>query len=141
MRISTVVKAVVAPILVGMAIAPVTPAAAQSSGETSPDGGGISVKDADHGQIVLRRVGERAVPFDPVVGPPERSVLRRDGSKAAPFISDRDPSTAGTGSDGFDWGDAAIGAAGAVVAMLLASTARAAAQRRRRSGVHPTVAT
>ena len=44
--------------------------------------------------------------------------LRRDGSKAVPFVADlgpRAPATAG----GFDWGDAAIGAGAITGAMVL----------------------
>jgi hypothetical protein len=86
---------------------------------------------------VLRRDGERAVPFDPVIGRGDAPVLRRDGSKAVPFVSSPDEATISAASSEFDWGDAAIGAAGAIGMMLLASKVRAAAHRRRRSGVRP----
>jgi hypothetical protein len=65
-------------------------------------------------------------------------VVRRDGSKADPFVANvssaaaPSPST-GSGS-GFDWGDAAIGAGiGALAAMALAGAL--IGMRRRRTGV------
>jgi hypothetical protein len=42
-------------------------------------------------------------------------VLHRDGSKAEPFVADvSTPSVAATPGDGFDWGDAVIGAGAAL---------------------------
>ncbi len=37
-------------------------------------------------------------------------VLRRDGAQAVPFVADVGPPKAPATSDGFDWGDAGIGA-------------------------------
>jgi hypothetical protein len=72
-------------------------------------------------------------------------VLRRDGSKAVPFVRSASPSPSvavpsAAAPDGFDWGDAAIGAAGAMVVALLASGALVLTKRRRHAGVRPTVA-
>ena len=45
-------------------------------------------------------------------------VLRRDGSKADPFVADLAP-TGTPAADGFDWGDAAVGlGAGLIVGVL-----------------------
>jgi len=44
-------------------------------------------------------------------GGPQLAALRRDGSKAEPFVANVDSTpTASASGDGFDWGDAAIGA-------------------------------
>jgi hypothetical protein len=67
----------------------------------------------------LRRDGSKAVPFvaevdkpaGPTAGDP---ALRRDGSKAAPFVVGLEPNIAAPAADGFDWGDAAVGAAAAI---------------------------
>jgi MYXO-CTERM domain-containing protein len=60
-------------------------------------------------------------------------VLRRDGDRAVPFVPSLGP--AGTAKpDAFDWGDAAIGGGGALGLMALAMAAGAAVHRRRRSG-------
>jgi hypothetical protein len=50
--------------------------------------------------------------------------LRRDGAKAVPFVIDRAPASA----DGFDWGDAGIGAA--VAGLVLGATSALAARDR-----------
>lgn len=54
--------------------------------------------------------------------PASAMTLRRDGSKAVPFVAERtdaDSPSTGAASDGFDWSDAAIGAAlGAGAALL-----------------------
>jgi hypothetical protein len=107
MRTSTFTKATVS-ILIGVAIAPVAPAAAQS-GPATPDRAGAAIERTHRDQIVLRRDGSRAVPFVAQVGPPA----------AVPA------------EEGFDWGDAAIGAAGAYALILLASGAVVLIRRRR----------
>ena len=66
----------------------------------------------------LHRDGSKAVPFvaevssasGPTAGVP---VLRRDGSQAVPFVTGLEP-VAAPAADGFDWGDAAVGAAAAL---------------------------
>ena len=90
----------------------------------------------------LRRDGSKALPFVAHVGKQAQTsssarVLRRDGSKAEPLVIPFEPDTTATtaASPGFDWGAAAIGAAAAVGLILLGSTAWIAAHRRRRSGV------
>ena len=64
----------------------------------------------------------------PVVGAP---LLRRNGSIAEPFLAQVGPPAAPPAADGFDWGDAAIGAVGAYVLILLASGAVVLIRRRR----------
>jgi hypothetical protein len=78
---------------------------------------------------------------DDPAGPPSAStsptpqntvVVRRDGSAAVPFVADvsNESSTAAAGS-GFDWGDAAIGAGGALgIIALLGAGALAIRSRR-----------
>jgi hypothetical protein len=89
--------------------------------------------------ITLRRDGSKAVPFvaDVSKDTADRSggpTLRRDGSKAVPFVADvsgqSDAETA-IASDGFDWGDAAIGAGLGAAAVLLALAAASAVRGRR----------
>ena len=46
---------------------------------------------------------------DDYAGPSAGIILRRDGSQAVPFVADVRPEATATG-DGFDWGDAGIGA-------------------------------
>jgi uncharacterized iron-regulated membrane protein len=125
MRTSTFTKAIVS-ILVGAAIAPVAPAVAQSGGPPGQDPAAAATERTHGDQIVLRRDGDRAIPFDPVVG---ASVLRRDGSVAEPFLTQVGPPL--PAADGFDWGDAAIGAAGAYALILLAAGAVVLIRRRR----------
>jgi hypothetical protein len=106
-------------IIAGLAACTVAALAAPASGQT------------------LHRDGSKAVPFVANVSKQADAssgglVLRRDGSKAVPVVL---PDTAATAPDGFNWGDAAIGAAAAVGLMLLAATSWLAARRRRRPGV------
>jgi len=71
---------------------------------------------AKSNDLTLRRDGSKAVPFVTDVSSSGR-VLHRDGSKAVPFVADlgtKAPSTV----DGFDWGDAGIGA-GAAFALTI----------------------
>ncbi len=49
-------------------------------------------------------------------------VLRRDGSQAVPFVADVGPEATAT-SDGFDWGDAGIGATSMLVLAAIAAGA------------------
>jgi uncharacterized iron-regulated membrane protein len=127
MRTSTFTKATVS-ILVGAAIVSVAPAAAQNGGAPGPDSVATATARTHGDQIALRRDGDRAVPFDPVVGAP---LLRRNGSIAEPFLAQVGPPLTVSAADGFDWGDAAIGAAGAYVLILLVSGAVVLIRRRR----------
>jgi uncharacterized iron-regulated membrane protein len=127
MRSSKFTKAT-ASILVGAAIVSVAPAAAQNGGAPEPDSAATATARTQGDQIALRRDGDRAVPFDPVVGAP---LLRRNGSIAEPFLAQVGPPAAPPAVDGFDWGDAAIGAVGAYVLILLASGAVVLVRRRR----------
>ncbi|MGH2960972.1 MAG: hypothetical protein ACRDL3_02085, partial [Solirubrobacterales bacterium] len=60
-----------------------------------------------------------AVLATPAWGQGDDLTLRRDGSKAVPFVADLDPEPAAAG-DGFDWSDAAIGAGLGAAAVALA---------------------
>jgi hypothetical protein len=88
-------------IITGLAACTVAAVAAPASGQT------------------MRRDGSKAVPFvanvsnpvGPTAGDPH---LRRDGSKAVPFVVDPAANVRPTTADGFDWGDAAVGAAAAI---------------------------
>lgn len=88
------------------------------------------------GDVVLHRDGSKAVPFqaNPAASQPyHRVVLRRDGSKADPFVANLAP-TRTAAADGFDWGDAAVGAgAGLIVALLGVAATGAYAGRRART--------
>ena len=69
-----------------------------------------------NGSVRLHRDGSQTVPFVAEVGTGATAssngpALRRDGSKAVPFVAQLE-STAPSAADGFDWGDAAIGAGG-----------------------------
>jgi hypothetical protein len=77
--------------------------------------------------LTLRRDGSKAVPFVEDLRPGlSKLTLRRDGSKAVPFVEDLRPGLSrrssepsiGSPADGFDWGDAAIGAGLGGVAVL-----------------------
>jgi hypothetical protein len=68
---------------------------------------------------------------------PEAVVLRRDGDRSTKFVAEASPEAtkpAGGSGDGFDWGDAAIGAgAGLLAVALVASGTGAVTGRRRRT--------
>ena len=75
----------------------------------------------------LRRDGSKAVPFVAVVAPEAGDshngpALRRDGSKAVPVVADLDPQPTAE-ADGFDWGTAGIGAGIGALAAVLAGVA------------------
>lgn len=117
-RIGTIATTIAA-ILVGAAIAAVIPAVAQSyPAPGAPEQAGVPVQNPDQDQIVLRRDGDRAVPFDPVIAHGDKLVLRRDGSEAVPFVAEINPQA---GNSGFDWSYVLIGAGSALALMLLAA--------------------
>jgi hypothetical protein len=122
MRTATVTTGV-ALILIGAAIAWAAPAAGQGIAGGAPERTG-SQAQSDQGQVVLRRDGARAAPFDPMI-----PVLRRDGAQAAPFVPQVGPATVAV-DQGFHWDDALIGAAGAYALILLASGAFLLLRRR-----------
>jgi hypothetical protein len=72
----------------------------------------------------LRRDGSKAVPFVANVGekPVDSPALRRDGAKAVPFVADLDPEPAAD-SQGFDWRAAGIAVGVGAVALVLAAAA------------------
>jgi hypothetical protein len=108
-----------------LAAAAVAPAAAQ---------GGPSDDRGSGNQIVLHRDGERAVPFEAVVGGGQPA-LPRDGSQAVPFVAEVGPQT-GPADPGFQWGDALIGA-GFACALMMLSAGALRALRRHRPGPGP----
>ena len=61
-------------------------------------------------------------------------VLRRDGSKAVPFVSDLGRKAPGT-PDAFDWGDAAIGA-GAIIGVIALGIGGVLGTRRLKASPH-----
>ena len=129
MRTSTITT-MTAAILVGAALALVIPAAAQSDPADVPDQAGSPMKEAHRDQIVLRRDGDKAVPFDPVIGAGGELALRRDGSKAVPFVAETG-SQASPSSSGFDWGGAVMVGGSAVGLMLLGAGALVLVRRGR----------
>ena len=103
MRTSAMTRKTVA-ILVGAAIVPVTPAIGAGRPCRDPGSRRPPAQSADHDQIVLRRNGDRAVPFDPVIGagisPPcaatDRRRSRSQQRSARPRASPATASTGGT---------------------------------------------
>jgi hypothetical protein len=66
--------------------------------------------------------------------------LHRDGSKATPFVADVGPEPTGAPGDGFDWGDAAIGAGAVALAACMAMIAAGGVGGRRNRTSQPTAA-
>jgi hypothetical protein len=66
-------------------------------------------------------------------------VLRRDGSKAAPFVPNTGASVGSTEPNGFDWADAAVGAGSAFGVVLIASGVLMLTRRRHHADAQPTV--
>lgn len=100
-----------------VAIAVAIPAAAGASPATEPTQ--FSASSAAHPQLASS-------------GTP---VLRRDGSKAVPFVADPGPKAPGT-DGGFDWGDAAIGA-GVVTGVIALGLGAVIGTRRRKASPQP----
>ena len=64
--------------------------------------------------------------------------LHRDGSKAEPFVADVSPSVPAVESgNGFDWGDAMIGAGGAIALIAVVGAGAGALTVRSRRHVEP----
>ena len=96
--------------------------------------------------VTLRRDGSKAVPVVAEVGTytADRSAgiaLRRDGSKAVPLVAEVSGQRGGdlaretaSGTDGFHWGDAAIGAGLGAAAALLVVGVVGAVRRRSSTG-------
>lgn len=123
MRTATVTTGA-AMILIGAAIAWAAPAAGHGGAGAAPEPAASQTQGGDHDQLVLRRDGDRAEAFDPGI-----PVLRRSGAHAVPFVAQAGP-PAGAVNEGFHWGDALIGAAGAYALILLASGAFLLLRRR-----------
>jgi len=85
MRKAMVIRGAAA-ILIGAAIAPTTAVSAQNGATATPDRARSQPQSTSHERIVLRRDGDRAVRFDPVIGAGAQPALRRDGSRAVPFV-------------------------------------------------------
>lgn len=109
-------------------------APAAGDGGRANDGPVATAVAPHHGKVVLRRDGSKAVPFDSATRPADEPALRRDGSKAEPFIAEVDQK-AGVANEGFNWGDAMVGAGGAFGLMLLTSGALVLV-RHRSAGAH-----
>jgi hypothetical protein len=62
-------------------------------------------------------------------------VLRRDGSKATPFVADLEP--AGSTAGGFDWGDAGVGAGAALLLTMSGVGGAMLVRNRRHRGERP----
>jgi hypothetical protein len=73
---------------------------------------------------------------DNPAGSGEALVLHRDGSKAVPFVADVSAPRVVVAPDGFDWGDALIGA-GAALAIVALSGSGLTLRRRRALGTAP----
>ena len=81
-----------------------------------------------------------ATPGVPATGSDdEKVIVRRDGSSAVPFVPYVGGSSTVTERDGFDWGDAAIGAGSAFSVLLLASAVLVMTRRRAQPGMRTTV--
>jgi hypothetical protein len=119
-----------AAMLIGVAMAPVTSAVAQEGAAATQKPAGSEAPAADRDQSTLRRDGDRAVRFDPVISAADQPVLRRDGSKAVPFETG---APAAAADESFHWGDALIGAASACALILLGLAALGLIRRRRPS--------
>jgi hypothetical protein len=120
MRISTSMRAT-AIALVGLALVSAAPAMGaddrtQAAPAASPAGG-------DDGGVIIRRAGP----------------LNRIDSTPVRLVPDLRPSSSASGRDGFDWGDAVIGAGAAFGVLLLASGAIALTRRRGHHETQPTV--
>jgi hypothetical protein len=113
MRKATIMT-VTAALLVGAAIAPLTAAGAKNGNPAATDQGGAAARGT---QVVLRRDGESAARFEPVVGAAHTPALRRDGTKAAPFLAEASQ-PASSADSGFDWGHATIAAISAGLILL-----------------------
>jgi hypothetical protein len=98
--------------------------------------GTIALLAAPAAGQTLRRDGSKAAPFVADVSTQAGAlssdpVLRRDGSKAVPFVAPVEPDATAASGDGFDPGDAAIGAGlGAVAVLTVIGGARAVRVRR-----------
>lgn len=117
----TISKAMGATVVALVAVVLVTAAPAVGADPAPQATSGASAAGGDEGGIIIRREG----PLD------------RIGSTPEIFVPEVTPSSRTTQADGFDWGDAAIGAGGAFVVMLLASGA--VSLTRRRGATQPTV--
>ena len=120
-----------------VALASAVPAAADSGRSNGTPGASAG---AQH-RVVLHRDGSIAVPFrgDSATTKSNEPVLRRDGSQAEAFVPGIGTPVRATGSDRFDWGDAAVGAASAFGLVLVACGGLILVRRSRRADIQPTV--
>jgi hypothetical protein len=148
-------------VLVVSAIAPAAPAAAgvygplTESPQNAPrnDSNAQRNESSDYGSVnaIVPPVSEPSsaeptyASANAITGPPSGepansdAVLIRDGSQAVPFVANVGPeaaASAGDSGDGFDWGDAALGA-GAAMAGLFGIGAAVLLATRRRTGMSP----
>jgi hypothetical protein len=105
---------------------------AQSNDATrTPTELGQSVPTAQSNDLATRtptEVGQSVPTGDSVT-----VAMRRDASQAVPFLASVGPTTTSASSDGFDWGDAAIGAASMLGLVAVGLGGLALLSRRRRA--------
>ena len=120
----TIVTRTAVAILIGAAATPVAVAAAQDAraDRVRRPAGRIRRRSCCAAMATARCA------FDPVIRAGREPVLRRDGSKAVAFGTDRPEAS---GNDGFHWGDALIGATGSLGLIALASGALLLITRKR----------
>lgn len=132
---TSTITTTIATILVGATIALVPSALGQdgSAGPSDPVGSPAQARE----QIVLRLLRRdqavQADQADPVAGAGDNLVLRRDGSKAVPFVAEIG-SEADRASSGFDFGNAVVVVV-IVLGLILLGTAALLLVRRGRPGV------
>jgi hypothetical protein len=124
MRISRSMRAAGIALVTGVALvatAPTVGASPADSGATSASPTSASSGGGDNSPIIIRREG----PLGSIESTP------------APVVPDLSSSSGAGASDGFDWGDAAIGAGAALSLVLLASGALLVTRRRGQAETQP----
>jgi hypothetical protein len=123
--------------LAGAAVVSAAPAAGDSGRRSGAPSASAGVQH--EGNLVIRRDGSIAVPFraHPGTEQGKEPIFRRDGSRAVRFVPSTGSSVAGAETDRFDWGDAAIGAAGAFGLVLVGFGTLALVRRSRQADVRP----
>jgi hypothetical protein len=118
--------------LVAVVIAAAGPTAAGAYTETG-DGSETAAAGNPPESVIIPRLPRSAGEATPFVAEVGTEALRRDPGQATQFVGELAPEAAPPG-DGFDWGDAAIGAgAGLLAAALLAAGSGAVRRDRPRS--------
>jgi hypothetical protein len=115
--------------LVAVVIAAAGPTAAGAYTTTGDGGETAAPADPPESAFIPRlpRSPSEATPFVAEVG---TEALRRDPGQATQFVAEQAPEAAPRG-DGFDWGDAAIGAGAGLLAAALVAAGSGAVRRDR----------